>query len=61
MAAILGDQKKISDYGLSKLKELPVEYFQTKPDLLNHGKNESDALNILAAVFGVTPENPIVF
>ena len=60
MAAILGDQKKISDYGLSKLKELPVEYFQTTPDLLKHGENESDALNILADVFEVTPENPIV-
>lgn len=60
MATALDDQKKISEYGLSKLKELSSEYFQTKPELLVHGENDSDALNTLATVFGVTPENPIV-
>jgi hypothetical protein len=60
LATILGDQKKFNEYGLSKLKELPSVYFQAKPNLLDHGENESDALNTLASAFGVTPENPII-
>ena len=59
MAAIVSDQKKFSEYGLSKLKQVPIIYFQTKPSLLERGENDSDALNILATAFGVTPENPI--
>jgi hypothetical protein len=59
LAAIVSDQKKFSEYGLSKLKQVPIIYFQTKPSLLERGENDSDALNILATAFGVTPENPI--
>ncbi len=59
MTSAVTNQKTSTDYGLIKLKEVDIRYFNEKPELLEMGDNADEALVILSNAFGVSKITPV--
>lgn len=59
MTSAVTNQKTSIDYGLIKLKEVNIRYFNEKPELLKMGDNAEEALIILSNAFGVSETTPV--
>ena len=59
MTSAVTNQKTSIDYGLIKLKEVNIRYFNEKPELLKMGDNAEEALIILSNAFGVSEITPV--